>query len=307
MNIVLVIAPGRIYTMIYRSQFTDRVLPYRIHRDNNILSHILHGNIVIIGRTAAVNNMRFLVYNIRYATGHNNGYHLPVPYSGFFRSTGRNLVEIIDFIRVYTPDVIGLVEVDSGSYRSGRNCQAEVIAEALGYSHVVETKYGNRLLTSKVPVLNKQSNALLTRQRISNYTFHYFNEGVKRLIIEAEIDSVVFFIVHLSLKYRHRQYQLQHLHQLVKNTDKPVVIGGDFNTFWGSNELELFLAATGLCNANPTNIPSHPSHAPQRQLDFILHSKEIEISNFSIPNIQLSDHSPLICDLKFRKASYNSP
>lgn len=240
--------------------------------------------------------MRFLLYNIRYATGHNNGYHIPFPYSGFFRSTRRKLDEIIDFIRVYTPDVIGLVEVDSGSYRTGRYCQAEMIAHSLGYSHLVETKYGSNGLARKVPVLNKQSNALLTRKDIGKHSFHYFNEGFKRLVIEAEVDSVIFFVVHLSLKYRHRQDQLKRLHQLVKETDKPVIIGGDFNTFWGSDELELFLAATGLQNADHNGTPSHPSHSPHRHLDFILHSNELKVNSFHIPDIQLSDHSPLICD-----------
>ncbi|MEE4241089.1 MAG: endonuclease/exonuclease/phosphatase family protein [Desulfopila sp.] len=239
---------------------------------------------------------RFLLYNIRYATGHHNGYHLPLPYSGFFRSTDAHLSEIIDFIRIHMPDVIGLIEVDSGSYRSGRSCQAEKIAQALGYSHVVETKYGGRMLTNRVPLLNKQSNAILSRRATNSHRFHYFNEGIKRLVIEAEVDSIVFFVVHLSLKYRHRQYQLRRLHQLIKAADKPVIIGGDFNTFRGSDELELFLAATGLSSANLSNIPSHPSHAPHRQIDFILHSEEISVDHFFIPDIQLSDHSPLICD-----------
>lgn len=243
--------------------------------------------------------MRFLLYNIRYATGHNNGYHLPFPYSGFFRPTQQKLDEIINFIGYYTPDVVGLVEVDSGSYRSGRNCQAEMIANALGYSHIVETKYGNGRLHNRVPVLNKQSNAILTRQEINNHQFHYFDEGVKRLVIQAEINSVYFFIVHLSLKYRHRQYQLSRLHRLVKNVDKPVIIGGDFNTFRGSTELELFLAASGLQSANANGSPSHPSHSPHRQLDFILHSPELRVNSFAIPDIQLSDHSPLICDFSF--------
>ncbi len=251
--------------------------------------------------------MRFLVYNIRYATGHNNGYHVPLPYSGFFRSTQQNLDEIIDFIRAYTPDVIGLIEVDSGSYRTGKNCQAEVIAQALGYSHVVETKYGDRSIAKKVPVLNKQSNALLARKDVKDHKFHYFREGIKRLVIQAEFDSVVFFIVHLSLKYRHRQYQLNRLYQLVKETDKAVIIGGDFNTFWGRGELELFLAATGLQNANPDNTPSHPSHSPHRQLDFILYSKELKVNKFWVPDIQLSDHAPLICDFAPTESFYNSP
>jgi endonuclease/exonuclease/phosphatase (EEP) superfamily protein YafD len=75
-----------------------------------------------------------------------------------------------------------------------------------------------------------------------------------------------------------------------------VIIAGDFNTFWGSKELNLFLAATGLHNANPSNAPSHPSHAPRRQIDFILHSSGIHIDNFYIPDVRLSDHAPLICD-----------
>ncbi len=241
--------------------------------------------------------MRFLLYNIRYATGHKGRYHLPVPYAGFFKHTLFHLDQIIAFIRSTNPDVIGLVEVDSGSYRSGNFCQAKRIADRLGYTHIVETKYASSSLVCRVPVLNRQSNALLTKEKVIDHSFHYFKEGVKRLVIQVELDQVVFFIVHLSLKYRHRQNQLEYLHQLVKNATKPVIIGGDFNTFWGSRELELFLAATGLKNANTGHIPSHPSHSPRRQIDFILHGNRLKVTNFQIPDIRLSDHAPLICDL----------
>ena len=82
----------------------------------------------------------------------------------------------------------------------------------------------------------------------------------------------------------------------MKKTDKEVIVAGDFNTFFGKRELKLFLAATNLTNANSLNLPSHPSHAPHRQIDFILHSPGIQITNFYIPDVRLSDHSPLICD-----------
>ena len=59
---------------------------------------------------------------------------------------------------------------------------------------------------------------------------------------------------------------------------------------------KLFLAAANLRNANTLNLPSHPSHSPHRQIDFILHSPGIQITNFYIPDVRLSDHSPLICD-----------
>ena len=240
--------------------------------------------------------MRMLVYNIRYGTGHGEDYHLPVPFFGFFKKTGLNLQRIINFIRSVDPDIIGLIEVDSGSYRSEKRCQAENIARCLGYNYVVETKYHDDSLAQKVPILNRQSNALLTRERIHGYSFHYFREGVKRLVIKTELDEAVIFLVHLSLKFRHRQHQLEYLHSLVLQTDKEVIVAGDFNTFFGSRELGLFLAACNLKNANTLNLPSHPSHSPQRQIDFILHSPGIRITNFYIPEVRLSDHSPLVCD-----------
>jgi hypothetical protein len=53
--------------------------------------------------------MRLLLYNIRYATGHKKGFHLPIPYAGFFKKTAANLQRIIHFIRLVDPDIIGLV------------------------------------------------------------------------------------------------------------------------------------------------------------------------------------------------------
>ncbi len=244
--------------------------------------------------------MRFLLYNIRYATGQGMRFHLPLPFSGFFRHTASTLNQIVDFIDSVEPDIVALIEVDAGSYRSDRCCQADIIAKKLHQFHIIESKYANNSLARKVPVLNKQSNALLTREKITSHHFHYFKEGFKRLVIEVELADIVVFIVHLSLKYRHRQQQLEHLHRLVKNCTKPMIVAGDFNTFGGDRELELFKAATGLEDANPLHFPSHPSHAPHRQLDFILHSPELEAFNFRIPDIRLSDHAPLICDFRCR-------
>lgn len=244
--------------------------------------------------------MRLLLYNIRYCTGQGNGYHMPFPYIGFFKRTGMNLQRIINFIRTIDPDIVGLIEVDSGSYRADRACQAKAIAQKLNYNYVVETKYKQNSLVQRVPILNQQSNALLTKKKIHDHTFHFFKEGVKRLIIKTELENSVIFLVHLSLKFRHRQHQLEHLHHLVKKTDKEVIVAGDFNTFFGNRELKLFMAASNLSNANVMNLPSHPSSSPQRQIDFILHSPGIHIDNFYIPDVRLSDHSPLVCDFSFR-------
>jgi len=247
--------------------------------------------------------VRFLLYNVRYGAGIGARFHLPIPYAGYLKRTTCNLECIVSFIESVKPDIIGLIEIDSGSFRSENMCQAETIARQLGYTHVVETKYGTNRVVRRVPVLNKQGNAILTSHQILRHRFHYFAEGFKRLVIEVQLPEVTVFLVHLSLTFIQRQHQLQHLHQLVKQTKGPVILAGDFNVLWGDRELALFLAATGLVSANDEGRPAHPSKSPKRQLDFILYSKELEVSNFNIPMVQYSDHVPLVCDFTLKTAA----
>ena len=203
---------------------------------------------------------------------------------------------ILDFIGSVNPDVIGLIEVDGGSFRSQKNNQAETIAWELQHDHIYQSKYPATSVAHKLPLLRKQGNAILTNQEIVSQRFHYFREGVKRLVIELELADFTVFLVHLSIKFRHRQYQLQDLHNMVKDVNKPVIVAGDFNVFRGTRELQLFLAASGLKSANSHGQPSHPSRAPHRQLDYIFHSPEIQITDFEIPPVKFSDHTPLVCD-----------
>ncbi len=242
--------------------------------------------------------LRFLLYNIRYAAGVGTRFHTPVPYAGYLKRSAENLDHITAFIRSQHPDIIGLVEVDSGSFRSAHLCQAEKLARQLGHYHLVQTKYGEESVAGRLPLLNKQGNAILSRHPLVDHRFHYFQHGVKRLVIEARLATVTIFLVHLALTFRKRHYQLEQLHQLVKHADRPVLVAGDFNVLWGEHELNLFLAASGLVNANQWGVPSHPSRHPRRQLDFILHSPEIKITDFQVPQVQFSDHTPLVCDFQ---------
>jgi endonuclease/exonuclease/phosphatase (EEP) superfamily protein YafD len=57
-----------------------------------------------------------------------------------------------------------------------------------------------------------------------------------------------------------------------------VIVAGDFNTFWGEHEIYLFTEA----------------------LDFVLHTQNIEIMQFDVPDVRFSDHRPLICDFRVR-------
>lgn len=239
--------------------------------------------------------MRFLLYNICYAT-HGNQKKLPL--LGMLGRTKNHLDEIIEFIGDEDPDVIGLVEVDNGSYRSGRKCQVETIAEKLGHFHSYRSKYATDSWWQNIPIYNKQGNAFLAKDTIHNEKFHYFDRGMKKLVIELELEHVTFFLVHLALSYKVRQHQILHLYNMIKQTDRPYIVAGDFNAFTGGDEIKLFKSASGLKNADPTRQPSYPSRNPKRHLDFILHSPKIKVTEFRMPSVELSDHLPLVIDFE---------
>ncbi len=242
--------------------------------------------------------MRLLLYNIRYAVGAGAAMHMPLPGAGYLLGNQNVLSDITSFIKSTDPDIVGLVEVDSGSIRSRKINQAEMIAAELGMNSSYETKYGEKSINQLLPIIRKQGNAFLAAPRVHGETFHYFDTGIKRLIIELEMETFAVFLVHLSLKYRHRHLQLRKLYDLIADTEKPVIVAGDFNTFWGENEIYLFMRAAGLRSANSRGLPSYPSRSPRKELDFILYQDGVNVTNFEIPLVRHSDHLPLICDFE---------
>lgn len=242
--------------------------------------------------------MRILVYNIAYGTGGPKSYydHINTAHR-YVRTSDTHLEDIMKFIADADPDVLGLVEVDTGSYRTKFVNQVEKIAGYLNHHHHCSVKYNQNFLTKTLPIFRKQANAVLTKCKIPHGKFHYFSRGMKRLIIEVNIGGVRFFLVHLALKRDVRKIQLTHLAKLAKGRT-PVIIAGDFNTFSGANEIEEFQENLGLINPNTEGLPTFPSWKPKKQLDFILCSKYLKIKEFDIPKVKYSDHLPLILDFK---------
>src|SRR3954454_10187898 len=95
--------------------------------------------------------LRLLVYNIRYATGTGPAFHLPVPGAGYLRSNPRVLERITQYLKSLDPDIVGLIEVDTGSIRSGLVNQADVIADSLGHYSTYQCKYGAESLNNLMP------------------------------------------------------------------------------------------------------------------------------------------------------------
>ena len=191
---------------------------------------------------------------------------------------------------------MGLVEVDLGSFRMYSRNQATLLGRITRNNNVYQYKYEEDSQYMKFPMVRKQGNALLSKNPILREEFHYLDIGMKKFIIEVETEDVIVFLVHLALGGKTRQKQIVQLYDLVKNCKKPVIVAGDFNVFWGEEEIEMFLQASDLKNINTRKDPTFPSWNPKRELDFILCSKEIKVNSYEVIQTQLSDHLPILID-----------
>ena len=104
-------------------------------------------------------------------------------------------------------------------------------------------------------------------------------------------------LVHLALTAPVRRKQLDYLAKLVQPGEK-YIICGDFNTFAGKKELTRFLRKTRLRTANKSHQPTYPARSPDKELDYILYSPELQLKSFKVIKFPGSDHLPLFAEFE---------
>ncbi len=246
--------------------------------------------------------MRLLVYNIAYGTGSPGGEAKRLLTAHrYLRTSGVHFRQIINLVYDLQPDMLGLVEVDSGSWRTAGKSHSDILNRLLNKQKIAApdsgSKYGPHSFLDRFPYLKSQTNALLTRTG-SEVKQHYFTRGTKKLILERECEGVTVFLVHLGLSRRVRTAQLDFLRELLPKDGRPFVLTGDFNTFRGEKkELTGFMQDLRLTNANASGDATYPAWKPLKQLDYILVSPQVQVGNFEVIPVEYSDHLPLIADL----------
>ncbi|MCF7854119.1 MAG: endonuclease/exonuclease/phosphatase family protein [Candidatus Pacebacteria bacterium] len=242
--------------------------------------------------------MRFLVYNIAYGTGAPRSYaHRALTLHRYLSSTRHHIERLHAFILQLQPDVVGLVELDTGSFRTGGRNHALDIARILAHDYTYSSKYQRGSMGRLLPVLRHQGNALFANEELTSCEQHFLPAGFKRLVLDARVYGTRILLVHLALNRHTRRKQLEYLGNIVGKSSEPVILAGDFNAFKGAHELEELMHVTGLRTANRNREPTYPAWQPRKELDFILCSDTIQLRNFEVlDSVRLSDHLPLLMD-----------
>jgi endonuclease/exonuclease/phosphatase family metal-dependent hydrolase len=248
--------------------------------------------------------MRFLLYNIAYGTGSPRGYaHRALTMHRYLRSHRHHIESLHDFIGGLNPDVVGLVELDTGSFRAGGANHAIEIARLLAHDYAYSSKYRHGSLGRLLPILRHQGNALFANGKLREREHHWLPVGFKRLVLEAQVHGIRFLLVHLALNKHTRTKQIEYLIRIIGESRTPVIVAGDFNTFQGADELLALMDQTGLKTVNQAGHATYPAWGARKELDFILCSSRIRVDDFQVlSEVKLSDHLPLLLDFHVARA-----
>ncbi|MAF99123.1 MAG: hypothetical protein CMH61_00780 [Nanoarchaeota archaeon] len=250
--------------------------------------------------------VKLVCYNIEYCEGISGHWY---QYLKFWKIIfpPKNLDQkIVDRLKKLNPDILALVEVDTGSFRSKKD-EVKFFQKKLGLKSFVEkVKYPHRgwlQFFHYVPILNKQANAIISRYDIKDVKYHLFHEGTKRVVIDATVRcprKVTLLLAHLALGGWVRAKQIKELIKVVNKIKNPVILMGDFNTFGGIKEIEELLEKTHLKDKSRLNKHSlkmtQPTWHPVRRLDYVLTSPRIKVKKYRVLNFPFSDHKPLFVE-----------
>lgn len=249
--------------------------------------------------------MKLLSFNANYFLGFDGSlrdyiWHAP---RGIRADPDAEQAAIDRFVSLVTdenPDVIALLEVDSGSFRTRTSGQPTAITvqcngNGRDYSICTDNKYGDSLL-ARLPILHGMSNSMLWTGDGTVHR-HYLSPGTKRLVHELRRPSgLSVFSVHLPLLRHHRRQHLQALRSIVQDREQ-VVICGDFNNYYGPRELRALTDATGLQIHRPgETLPN--AVLPYRAVDLVLASPSITVSQCTAVDTAISDHLPVITEIE---------
>jgi endonuclease/exonuclease/phosphatase family metal-dependent hydrolase len=200
-------------------------------------------------------------------------------------------------------DMVGLLELDSGSLRSGFINHAEYLAHEARFPHWYEK------INRQWGKVACHSMGLLTRYQpieISRYDLPALVSGRSALKVcfGSHDDPLVLVLLHLSLSRNARMAQMEFVSGLVKGY-RNVIIMGDLNCGESSRELKSLLEMSNL-RMPYSNLSTYPSWKPRRHLDHILVSPSIGISQVRVLDCQFSDHLPIAMEISIPESVFKN-
>jgi endonuclease/exonuclease/phosphatase family metal-dependent hydrolase len=222
---------------------------------------------------------------------------------------------IVEVIRRHDPDIVALQEVDvHWGERSGWIDQAEYLGEALGmhayfgeiYSFDPldgvpdeQRRYGLAYL-SKEPFVHRQNHLISRLTTQTGEPELKVLPGFPEVAIEWQGRRIHFFNTHLDFRPDPavRIRQVAGMMAIMEEVAGPHFLIGDLNARPDAPELgPLFSILQDAWAGQDDPGYTFPAHAPDRRIDYILHSGHFSVREVFVHATEASDHLPVVADI----------
>ena len=193
-------------------------------------------------------------------------------------------------------DIACLQEIDLGGRRSGFKSQVDGLFEATSFTDAAYQE--NRVVRR----ISRHGNLILTRDdmaEVHDLKLPARMGGRGALIGCFPLNRTEYLTVvnlHLSLGAEDQTYQLEHLADELEGHSH-IVMCGDFNARVSAPAVTGVMKALKLKSAG-TPEPSYPSWQPRQAIDHILVSRHIEVEDYGVLDVGVSDHLPVAATIR---------
>lgn len=235
--------------------------------------------------------IKVMTFNINYGVGM-DGKH--------------DLGRISDIIRIHSPDVVCLNEVDYKTERSGGVDQARKIAADLGMSFTFARNHrgdggwsGNALLTH-YPIYFSENR---------RYKYEKTSEvkGVLHTILDVEGVHIHFYVTQLGEDSTENSAEIKELVNAILDwgVDEPIIVAGNLSTLPPNDGIrELLYYFKDVADFTRDGLLTFPSNNPQYRLDYILFNDFFTpVAVYTVNDSEakvVSDHLPLYARFKLK-------
>lgn len=206
-----------------------------------------------------------------------------------------------DAIKKCEADIVGLNEMRDKGVREDYENQAEILSQLTGIKYHYfakavmfngENPYGNAIL-SKYPIISAET-ILVPDPNPRTGTGYYET----RCLLKAKLEGgITVLVIHFGLNPDEQKNAVK---TVLKHIEKEkCIVMGDFNVT-PEDEILKPIRERMKDTADYFGKPllSFPSDVPDRKIDYIFVSDDIEVISADIPEIIASDHRPHTATLK---------
>lgn len=242
------------------------------------------------------------VLSLNVAHGRADGIHQLFQHAGHRE---RTLSRIAALFEREQPDVVAVQEIDGPSFWSGRFCHVELLARRGGFAFTAHGRHVERPWV-------RYGTGLLSRIELHDTSVHTFarslptpTKGFTLATVRVAGTAIDVVSTHLDfLRAKVRARQVAEMVEVLGARPHPRVVMGDFNAGWHDRRSAVRELADAL------ELVAYAPEARTRtfktlplRIDWILASPQLEFARHAVLTDVVSDHLPVVADLRLRSAS----